>query len=141
MCTCTFSFITCSVWFRKAEETTPATSSAVESSTTEAQEQATTQKITYLGETYELPAKVNNIVAASLESMEDAAMLGIKPVGVLEIAGKVPSYLAADFADAKLIGNKMEPNAEAILALDPDVIIGTSKFPEETAEKLKKSKQ
>ncbi|MGN4123810.1 ABC transporter substrate-binding protein [Lysinibacillus sphaericus] len=123
----------------KAEETTPATSTAAESSTTEAQtEQATTQKITYLGETYELPAKVDNIVAASLESMEDAAMLGIKPVGVLEIGGKVPSYLASDFEGAKLVGNKMEPNAEAILALDPDVIIGTSKFPEETAEKLNK---
>ncbi|MET4563376.1 iron complex transport system substrate-binding protein [Lysinibacillus parviboronicapiens] len=122
----------------KAEESTVATSTAAESSSTETTEQSTTQKITYLGETYELPAKVNNIVAASLESMEDAAMLGIKPVGVLEIAGEVPSYLAKDFADAKLVGNKMEPNAEAILSLDPDVIIGTSKFPEETAEKLKK---
>ncbi len=123
----------------KAEESTVATSTAAESSSTETTEQSTTQKITYLGETYELPAKVNNIVAASLESMEDAAMLGIKPVGVLEIAGEVPSYLAKDFADAKLVGNKMEPNAEAILSLDPDVIIGTSKFPEETAEKLKKN--
>ncbi|WP_025113644.1 ABC transporter substrate-binding protein [Lysinibacillus fusiformis] len=122
----------------KAEESTT-TNNTAETSTTESQtEQAKTQTITYLGEKYELPAEVKNIVAASLESMEDAAMLGIKPVGVLEVGGKVPAYLASDFEGATLVGNKMEPNAEAILNLDPDVIVGTSKFPEETAEKLKK---
>lgn len=121
------------------EESTPVKNEAAETSTTETQtEQAKTQSITYLGETYELPAKVENIVAASLESMEDAAMLGIKPVGVLDIGGKIPSYLTKELEGATLVGNKMEPNAEAILALDPDVIIGTSKFPEETAEKLNK---
>lgn len=122
----------------KAEEST-STNNKAETSATESQtEQTKTQTITYLGEKYELPAEVKNIVAASLESMEDAAMLGIKPVGVLEVGGKVPAYLASDFEGATLVGNKMEPNAEAILNLDPDVIVGTSKFPEETAEKLKK---
>ncbi|EAZ86698.1 ABC transporter substrate-binding protein [Lysinibacillus fusiformis] len=122
----------------KAEEST-STNNTAETSATESQtQQAKTQTITYLGEKYELPAEVKNIVAASLESMEDAAMLGIKPVGVLEVGGKVPAYLASDFEGATLVGNKMEPNAEAILNLDPDVIVGTSKFPEETAEKLKK---
>ncbi|ODV54009.1 MULTISPECIES: ABC transporter substrate-binding protein [Lysinibacillus] len=121
----------------KAEEST--TNNTAETSAAESQtEQAKTQTITYLGEKYELPAEVKNIVAASLESMEDAAMLGIKPVGVLEVGGKVPAYLASDFEGATLVGNKMEPNAEAILNLDPDVIVGTSKFPEETAEKLNK---
>ena len=121
----------------KAEEST--SNNTAETSATESQtEQAKTQTITYLGEKYELPAEVKNIVAASLESMEDAAMLGIKPVGVLEVGGKVPAYLASDFEGATLVGNKMEPNAEAILNLDPDVIVGTSKFPEETAEKLNK---
>ncbi|MGE7843020.1 ABC transporter substrate-binding protein [Lysinibacillus sp. NPDC093712] len=121
------------------EESTPVKNEAAETSTTETQtDQAKTQSITYLGETYELPAKVKNIVAASLESMEDAAMLGIKPVGALDIGGKIPSYLTKELEGATLVGNKMEPNAEAILALDPDVIIGTSKFPEETAEKLNK---
>ncbi len=121
------------------EDSTPVKNDTAETSTTATQtEQASTQNITYLGETYELPAKVENIVAASLESMEDAAMLGIKPIGVLDIGGKIPSYLSKELEGATLVGNKMEPNAEAILALDPDVIIGTSKFPEETAEKLNK---
>ena len=123
----------------KAEESNASSNNTAETSATESQANETkTQTITYLGEKYELPAKVNNIVAASLESMEDAAMLGIKPVGVLEIGGKIPSYLVSEFEGAKLVGNKMEPNAEAILDLDPDVIVGTSKFPEETAEKLNK---
>ncbi len=122
----------------KAEEST-STNNTTETSVTESQtELAKTQTITYLGEKYELPVEVKNIVAASLESMEDAAMLGIKPVGVLEVGGKVPAYLASDFEGATLVGNKMEPNAEAILNLDPDVIVGTSKFPKETAEKLNK---
>ncbi|MCS1390158.1 ABC transporter substrate-binding protein [Lysinibacillus boronitolerans] len=123
----------------KAEESTSTANTAETSATESRTEQAkSTQTITYLGEQYELPAEVKNIVAASLESMEDAAMLGIKPVGVLEVGGKVPAYLATDFEGATLVGNKMEPNAEAILSLDPDVIVGTSKFPEETAEKLNK---
>ncbi|MEB7454871.1 ABC transporter substrate-binding protein [Lysinibacillus sphaericus] len=122
----------------KAEEST-STNNTTETSVTESQtELAKTQTITYLGEKYELSVEVKNIVAASLESMEDAAMLGIKPVGVLEVGGKVPAYLASDFEGATLVGNKMEPNAEAILNLDPDVIVGTSKFPKETAEKLNK---
>ncbi|SCY85107.1 MULTISPECIES: ABC transporter substrate-binding protein [unclassified Lysinibacillus] len=122
----------------KAEESTSTTNTAETSATESQTEQSKTQTITYLGEKYELPAEVNNIIAASLESMEDAAMLGIKPAGVLEVGGKIPAYLASDFEGATLVGNKMEPNAEAILNLDPDVIVGTSKFPEETAEKLNK---
>jgi len=102
----------------KAEESPTSTNNAAETSATETQaEQAKTQTITYLGEKYEVPADVKNIVTASLESMEDAAMLGIKPAGVLEVGGKIPSYLASELEDAELIGNKMEPNAEAILVL------------------------
>ncbi|KOS66904.1 iron-uptake system-binding protein [Lysinibacillus contaminans] len=123
----------------KVEDSTSSSNNTAESSATESQtEQAKTQTITYLGESYEVPSEINNIVAASLESMEDTAMLGIKPVGVLEIGGEIPKYLANDLAGAALVGNKREPNAEAILALDPDVIIGTSKFPEDTAGKMNK---
>ncbi|MBD3107880.1 ABC transporter substrate-binding protein [Bacillus sp. AGMB 02131] len=97
-----------------------------------------TQTISYLGVDYTVPGEVNNIVAASLEAMEDAAMLGIKPVGALAIAGALPEYLAKDLEGAALIGDKKEPNAEAILALNPDVIVGTSKWDEVTMEKLNK---
>ena len=103
------------------------------------QEQVETeQTITYLGEEYVLPAEVNNIVAASLESMEDAAILGVKPVGVLSIADAIPTYLAEELEGASLVGDKFAPNNEAILTLDPDVILGSSKHGEEVVTSLNK---
>ncbi|OAB33033.1 ABC transporter substrate-binding protein [Paenibacillus glacialis] len=99
---------------------------------------ATEQTITYIGKEYTLPAQVNNIVAASLESMEDAAILGIKPTGVLSIGDAIPKYLENELAGAALVGDKRTPNNEAILALNPDVILGTSKFGDEVAEALNK---
>ncbi|MDZ7543615.1 ABC transporter substrate-binding protein, partial [Clostridium perfringens] len=87
---------------------------------------------------YSFDKRVENVVLASLEGMEDAATLGVEAVGVLDVAGKVPKYLEEDFKDATLIGDKMNPNSEVILGLNPDVIVGTSKFGEETMTKLNK---
>ncbi|GGH14979.1 ABC transporter substrate-binding protein [Paenibacillus segetis] len=115
--------------------TEPATV-AVDTSSTEAT--SSEQTITYLGKDYTLPAQVNNIVAASLESMEDAAILGIKPVGVLSIANAIPTYLEKELAGATLIGDKFAPNNEAILGLNPDVILGSSKFGDEVVSALNK---
>ena len=94
------------------------------------------QKITYLGKEYTVPAKVKKIVTASLESMEDAAVLGIKPVGAITVGGKLPDYLAKDLEGAKSVGEKMQPDFETLLQLKPDVITSSSKFPPETAEKF-----
>ena len=94
--------------------------------------------INYLGKEYSFDKKVENVVLASLEGMEDAATLGVKAVGVLDVAGKVPKYLEEDFKNATLVGDKMNPNSEVILGLNPDVIVGTSKFGEETMTKLNK---
>ena len=94
--------------------------------------------VNYLGKEYSFDKKAENIVLASLEGMEDAAALGVKAVGVLDIAGQVPKYLAEDFKDVTLVGDKMKPNAEVILGLNPDVIIGSSKFSEEVTAQLNK---
>ncbi|WP_057762266.1 iron-hydroxamate ABC transporter substrate-binding protein [Cytobacillus praedii] len=98
----------------------------------------TEQTITYLGQSYTLPAEVKNIIAASLESMEDAAILGVKPLGAVTTAGELPAYLAADLEGATSIGEKTEPNYETILSLKPDVILGSSKYKEEVANQLNK---
>ena len=95
-------------------------------------------KINYLGQEYAFDKKVEDVVLASLEGMEDAAALGIDAVGVLEVAGEVPSYLAEDFKDVTLVGDKRTPNPEVILGLDPDLIVGTSKWGEETFAQLNK---
>ena len=96
------------------------------------------RKITYLGKEYTVPAKVDKIATASLESMEDAAVLGIKPVGAITVGGKLPKYLEKDLEGAKSVGEKMQPNFETLLQLKPDVITSSTKFPAETAENLRK---
>ena len=112
--------------------------SSTKSKTSASETQAKEITINYLGKDYTFPNPVENIVAASLESMEDAAILGIKPVGVLEVAGAVPDYLSKELDGAALIGDKFAPNAEAILALDPDAIIGTSKWSEDVTVQMNK---
>lgn len=105
---------------------------------TDNSDKGTAFTINYLDQEYSFDKKVENIVLASLEAMEDASALGIEAVGVLEVAGKVPKYLEEDFKNATLIGDKMNPNSEVILGLNPDVIVGSSKLGEETTTKLNK---
>ncbi|SHT60216.1 periplasmic binding protein [Mycobacteroides abscessus subsp. abscessus] len=102
------------------------------------EEQATEMNITYLDTEYTFPNPTEKIVAASLEAMEDAAVLGVKPVGVLEIAGAIPEYLATELEGAALVGDKRSPNAEAILSLGPDAIVGTSKWGEDVMSQMNK---
>ncbi|WP_110928198.1 iron-hydroxamate ABC transporter substrate-binding protein [Bacillus massiliglaciei] len=97
-----------------------------------------TQTITYLNQEYKIPKQVDTLAAASLESMEDAALLGVKPEGAITIAGKLPEYLAKDLEGAQSIGEKTQPNYETLLSMKPDVILGSSKFQPEVAEKLNK---
>ena len=120
------------------------TKEATEQSNAESNAESNTENVdkpftvNYLGQDYSFDKKVENIVLASLEGMEDAAALEVEAVGVLEVAGEVPEYLSDSFKDVTLVGDKMKPNAEVILGLDPDVIIGTSKFKEEIMSQLNK---
>ncbi|OME85150.1 iron-uptake system-binding protein [Paenibacillus sp. FSL A5-0031] len=102
-----------------------------------ASEEAATRKITYLDQEYELPAKVERIViVGAVEAMEDSIILDVKPVGAISFGGVFPPMFESITKDAVSIGEKMEPNFEAILSLKPDVILGSTKFPAEVSEKL-----
>lgn len=105
--------------------------------TTESEENKE-QTITYLGEEYTVPAGSDKIVTASQEAMEDAAMLGVKPIGAIATGGTFPEYLGDSMSEAKEIGDKRQPNSELLLQMDPDVILGTSKFQPEVVESLNK---
>ncbi|MBU3574198.1 iron-hydroxamate ABC transporter substrate-binding protein (plasmid) [Priestia aryabhattai] len=96
------------------------------------------QTITYLNNKYTVPKNVTKIATASLESMEDAAVLGVKPVGAVTVGGKIPEYLAKDLDGAESIGEKIQPNYETLLKLKPDVILWTSKSPANVTQKLEK---
>ncbi len=94
--------------------------------------------IRYLDQDYTVPAKADRIViTGSLEAMEDALTLGVKPIGAMTVGGSFPAMFQGITDGAESIGEKAQPNLESILKLKPDVILGSSKFPPETMEKLK----
>lgn len=96
-----------------------------------------TRTITYLGESYELPEHVEKIViTGAVEAMEDSIVLDVNPVGAISFSGKFPPLFESITKNAVSIGEKTEPNFEAILSLKPDVILGSTKFPEEVTEQL-----
>ncbi|GEN86816.1 ABC transporter substrate-binding protein [Oceanobacillus sp. FSL W8-0428] len=106
---------------------------------TAAPEENATQTIEYLGEEYTVPANVERIViTGAMEAMEDAVLLEVNPVGAVTVAGEFPEVYSSAMGNAESIGEKQEPNFEKILELQPDVILGTTKFPEEVIEKLEK---
>lgn len=106
---------------------------------TGAAEQSGTKTITYLGKDYEVPASTERIViTGALEAMEDAIVLDVHPVGAISVSGEFPAMFASITDKAESIGEKMEPDFEAILALKPDVILGSTKSKPEVTEQLEK---
>ncbi|RJX39737.1 iron-uptake system-binding protein [Paenibacillus pinisoli] len=101
------------------------------------EEESGTRTITYLDQEYELPVKVERIViAGAVEAMEDSIVLDVNPVGAISFSGVFPPLFESITKNAVSVGEKTEPNYEAILSLKPDVILGSTKFPPEAAEKL-----
>lgn len=95
--------------------------------------------LTYLDREITLPARVEKIaVTGALEALEDLLALGVKPAGVMTIGGKFPTMFAGITEGAQGIGERMQPSLEAILKLEPDVILSSDKFPAITAAKLEK---
>lgn len=98
-----------------------------------------TRTITYLGKEYTVPANTERIImAGSIESMEDALVLGVKPVGATTVGGKFPAMFAGIMEGVEAIGEKTQPNIETMLKLKPDVILASTKFPAESVDKFNK---
>ncbi|WP_028545704.1 ABC transporter substrate-binding protein [Paenibacillus taiwanensis] len=118
------------------------TKGAAEQTTTEqptAEAGKETVTIKYLDKEYTVPSKVERIViTGSMESMEDAVVLGVEPVGGITVGGKFPELFQPVTAKTESAGEKMQPNFEAILKMKPDVILGSTKSPAEVGEKLGK---
>ncbi|MFC5470622.1 stalk domain-containing protein [Cohnella suwonensis] len=67
-------------------------------------------------------------VVVLFNGMVDVSLtLGVKPVGAVESWVQAPwyHYLRADMAGVKNLGSELQPNIEAIVALKPDLIIGS----------------
>lgn len=66
-----------------------------------------TRTLEYLGQTYQVPAKVERIViTGSMESMEDALVLDVHPVGAISFGGAFPERFAKVTDQAESIGRK-----------------------------------
>ncbi|MBW4716877.1 ABC transporter substrate-binding protein [Saccharothrix obliqua] len=74
-----------------------------------------------------LPAQPKNVVALAETDLDAAIALGVTPIGASKSrqGDSVAGYLAAEVPGVKLVGEIVEPNLEAIAALDPkpDVIL------------------
>lgn len=103
------------------------------------QAQQETRTVKYLDKEYTLPAKTERIViTGAVEAMEDSIVLDVKPVGTITFSGEFPELFQSITTDAESVGEKTEPNFETILALKPDVILGSTKFKPEVMEQLSK---
>lgn len=78
------------------------------------------------------------VVALGDNALDAALSLEVQPVGTLASRGgdDVPEYLAAKAGDIALVGTVREPNLEAILMLQPDLILASTELPRALYDKL-----
>jgi len=119
----------------KAETTTTSTAAEPAESKTD----GATRVIQYLGQEYTVPAKVERIaITGTVESMEDALVLNVEPVGAMTSGGKFAEMFKPITSKSESTGEKIQLNFESILKMKPDVILSSSKFKPEVGEKLSK---
>jgi iron complex transport system substrate-binding protein len=91
-----------------------------------------------MGETC-VPASVTRVVTLETGELDSAVALGLPPVGAgswLSAEGPWPAYLEDALADTIYIGLGDRPNLEAIVALAPDLILGSKLRHEALFEQL-----
>lgn len=88
------------------------------------------------------PVKLNGVpqrvVALDENALDVALALGVQPVGALASRGgtDVPDYLKDKAGNIALVGSVREPNLEAILNLQPDLILASSELPKTLYDRL-----
>ncbi len=85
------------------------------------------RKVLHANGTTEIAKKPERVVVLDTGEIDAVISLGITPVGIpsTEGANAIPSYLADRVATAKPVGTIQQPNLEAIVALKPDLILGS----------------
>lgn len=101
-----------------------------QASETEAQ-QSEVRTVTYLGQTYEVPAHPERIAVLAVEALEEVKMLGVKPyIAAKDIyVNGVPEEIGDLLdGDVQWIETGGTPDKEQLLALQPDVILTSARF-------------
>ncbi|CAM4525531.1 iron complex transport system substrate-binding protein [Paenibacillus endophyticus] len=100
-----------------------------------------TRTVTHLKGESIVPAKIDRIVVLSAAYIDHLLTIGEKPAGVnveVRYGGDYLPYLASELEGVKLVGSADSPNLEAIVEIDPDVILVESRTAEDTYEQLEK---
>lgn len=122
----------------------PATTAAAETATPPASTESTDtglRSITHLKGTSEIPMQPQRVVALSAAYIDHMLTIGEKPVGVNNeerYGGDYLPYLADELEGVAVVGSADTPNLEAILQLNPDVILVESRTAETSYEQLNK---
>ncbi|GAA1803278.1 iron-siderophore ABC transporter substrate-binding protein [Agromyces neolithicus] len=83
------------------------------------------------GETIELGAPAEQVVALEWNTAENLVALGVMPVGVADVAG-YGAWVQSESLDDSVtdVGMRGEPSVDAIAGLAPDLVVTTTDLPE-----------
>lgn len=84
--------------------------------------------------------EVKRVIALNVTSVDTAVAVGVYPVATATSRGTdgVSSYMKGRIKDVEVVGSLRQINIEAILKLKPDLILASSRLPEEQYELLSK---
>lgn len=119
----------------------PSADTPTEPSSTETQTTAAFPvTITHMKGEYTLNEKPKTIAVLDVKFVDQLLSVGEQPAGSVVAGGKdatFPEYLSDQLGDVKVLGTRDEPNLEAIVSLNPDLIIMTD-FQEKEYESVSK---
>ncbi len=100
--------------------------------------QATERVIQGAFESVRINGTPQRVVVLDDSALDAALSLGVKPVGSLASRGgtDVPAYLKDEAGTIAIVGSVREPNLEAVLALQPDLILASGELPKAQYSRL-----
>ncbi|WP_432698204.1 ABC transporter substrate-binding protein [Marinobacterium sp. YM272] len=83
-------------------------------------------------------ADVQRVVTLYEGALDAAVAVGIKPVGAITTRGGdgVASYIQSQLSDTRIVGTARETNLESVIALQPDLILTSSRLSKEQYQLL-----
>ncbi|WP_270169403.1 ABC transporter substrate-binding protein [Paenibacillus sp. SYP-B4298] len=104
-------------------------------------EKSNVRTITHLKGTTDIPAQIDRIIVLSAAYTDHLLTIGEKPAAInveTRYNGDYLPYLASQLQGVQTVGSADSPNLEAIVLLNPDVILIESRTAESTYDELNK---
>lgn len=116
------------------------TTSGVDTVAKEGVQEETVREVTHAMGITEITGTPQRVVILTNEGTEALLALGVKPVGAIQSWSGEPwhNHIKDDMEGVKDLGYENEPNLEAIIALNPDLIIGNKIRHEKIYDQLSK---